>query len=106
MLARCERYPSPKAPASPAGPCWPNSRELKSPGVCQGPWGIRSHRPRGPLGRMAREGDARRRERLPARDQGVLYAHPEVSDVQVYGVPDEKYGEQVADIIKKRGSSL
>ena len=24
-----------------------------------------------------------------------LYTHPEISDVQVYGVPDEKYGEQV-----------
>src|SRR5918999_1674689 len=43
----------------------------------------------------------------PREIEEFLYTHPEVSDVQVYGVPDEKYGEQVAAAIKKRqGSDL
>lgn len=43
----------------------------------------------------------------PREIEEFLYTHPEVSDVQVYGVPDERYGEQVAAaIIKKEGSSL
>src|SRR5215211_3479772 len=32
----------------------------------------------------------------PREIEEFLYTHPEVSDVQVYGVPDEKYGEKVA----------
>src|SRR5918995_1130521 len=31
----------------------------------------------------------------PREIEEFLYTHPEVSDVQVYGVPDEKYGERV-----------
>jgi fatty-acyl-CoA synthase len=43
----------------------------------------------------------------PREIEEFLYTHPEVSDVQVYGVPDEKYGEQIAvAVIKKRDSSL
>jgi fatty-acyl-CoA synthase len=43
----------------------------------------------------------------PREIEEFLYTHPEISDVQVYGVPDEKYGEQIAAaIIRKRGSSL
>jgi fatty-acyl-CoA synthase len=43
----------------------------------------------------------------PREIEEFLYTHPDVSDVQVYGVPDEKYGEQVAAAIKKRqGSDL
>ena len=43
----------------------------------------------------------------PREIEEFLYTHPEVSDVQVYGVPDEKYGEQIAaSVIKKRDSSL
>ena len=43
----------------------------------------------------------------PREIEEFLYTHPEISDVQVYGVPDEKYGEQVAAaIIKKEDSSL
>src|ERR687898_511169 len=38
----------------------------------------------------------------PREIEEFLYTHPDVSDVQVYGVPDEKYGEQVAAAIKKR----
>src|SRR3712207_9201407 len=38
----------------------------------------------------------------PREVEEFLYTHPDVSDVQVYGVPDEKYGEQVAAAIKKR----
>ncbi|HZG63296.1 MAG TPA: AMP-binding protein, partial [Rubrobacteraceae bacterium] len=32
----------------------------------------------------------------PREIEEFLYTHPEISDVQVYGVPDQKYGEQVA----------
>ena len=43
----------------------------------------------------------------PREIEEFLYTHPDVSDVQVYGVPDEKYGEQVAAaIIPKSGASL
>src|SRR5215212_6116744 len=43
----------------------------------------------------------------PREIEEFLYTHPEVSDVQVYGVPDEKYGEQVAAAVKLRqGSEL
>ena len=43
----------------------------------------------------------------PREVEEFLYTHPEVSDVQVYGVPDEKYGEEVAAAVKKRpGSGL
>ncbi len=43
----------------------------------------------------------------PREIEEFLYTHPDVSDVQVYGVPDERYGEQVAAAIKKRpGSDL
>jgi fatty-acyl-CoA synthase len=38
----------------------------------------------------------------PREIEEFLYTHPDVSDVQVYGVPDERYGEQVAAAIKKR----
>ncbi len=43
----------------------------------------------------------------PREIEEFLYTHPEVSDVQVYGVPDEKYGEQIAAaIITKSDASL
>jgi fatty-acyl-CoA synthase len=38
----------------------------------------------------------------PREIEEFLYTHPDVSDVQVYGVPDEKYGEQIAAAVKKR----
>jgi fatty-acyl-CoA synthase len=41
----------------------------------------------------------------PREIEEFLYTHRDVSDVQVYGVPDEKYGEQVAAAIKKRPDS-
>jgi fatty-acyl-CoA synthase len=41
----------------------------------------------------------------PREIEEFLYTHPAVSDVQVYGVPDEKYGEQVAAAIKKAPDS-
>jgi fatty-acyl-CoA synthase len=41
----------------------------------------------------------------PREIEEFLYTHPDVSDVQVYGVPDEKYGEQVAAAVKKRSDS-
>src|SRR5215212_3836203 len=43
----------------------------------------------------------------PREIEEFLFTHPDISDVQVYGVPDEKYGEQVAAAVKKRqGSDL
>ena len=40
----------------------------------------------------------------PREIEEFLYTHPKVSDIQVYGVPDKKYGEQVmAAIILKKG---
>src|SRR5215207_3515440 len=41
----------------------------------------------------------------PREIEEFLYTHPEVSDVQVYGVPDEKYGEKVAAAIQLRQGS-
>ena len=41
----------------------------------------------------------------PREIEEFLYTHPEVSDVQVYGVPDEKYGEKVAAAVKLRQDS-
>jgi fatty-acyl-CoA synthase len=43
----------------------------------------------------------------PREIEEFLYTHPKISDVQVYGVPDEKYGEQVAAAVKaKSGENL
>jgi fatty-acyl-CoA synthase len=43
----------------------------------------------------------------PREVEEFLYTHPEISDVQVYGVPDEKYGEKVAAAVRLRqGSEL
>lgn len=43
----------------------------------------------------------------PREVEEFLYTHPEIEDVQVIGVPDERYGEQVcAWIVLKPGSSL
>ena len=41
----------------------------------------------------------------PREIEEFLYTHPEISDVQVYGVPDEKYAEQVAAAVKLRPDS-
>jgi fatty-acyl-CoA synthase len=43
----------------------------------------------------------------PREIEEFLYTHPKISDVQVYGVPDRKYGEQVmASIILKKGVEM
>lgn len=43
----------------------------------------------------------------PREIEEFLYTHPKVSDVQIYGVPDRKYGEQVmAAVILKKGESM
>jgi fatty-acyl-CoA synthase len=43
----------------------------------------------------------------PREIEEFLYTHPKVSDIQVYGVPDKKYGEQVmAAIILKKGMEM
>jgi len=43
----------------------------------------------------------------PKEIEEFLYTHPKISDVQIYGVPDRKYGEQVmASIILKKGMEM
>ena len=43
----------------------------------------------------------------PREIEEFLYTHPKISDVQVYGVPDRKYGEQVmAAIVLKKGIEM
>ncbi|RLV10504.1 AMP-binding protein [Streptomyces griseocarneus] len=43
----------------------------------------------------------------PREIEEFLYAHPKISDVQVIGVPDEKYGEEiVACVILRPGQTL
>ncbi len=43
----------------------------------------------------------------PREIEEFLYTHPKISDVQIYGVPDRKYGEQVmAAVVLKQGSGM
>jgi fatty-acyl-CoA synthase len=43
----------------------------------------------------------------PREIEEFLYTHPKISDVQVYGIPDRKYGEQVmAAVILKKGLEM
>jgi len=43
----------------------------------------------------------------PREIEEFLYTHPKISDIQVYGVPDRKYGEQVmAAVVLKEGAQL
>ncbi len=43
----------------------------------------------------------------PREIEEFLYTHPHISDIQVYGVPDKKYGEQVmAAVILKKGVAM
>ncbi|GFE57946.1 AMP-binding protein [Geobacter sp. AOG1] len=43
----------------------------------------------------------------PKEIEEYLYTHPKISDVQIYGVPDRKYGEQVmAAVIVKKGETM
>ncbi len=43
----------------------------------------------------------------PREIEEFLYTHPNISDIQVYGVPDRKYGEQVmAAIVLKKGVAM
>jgi fatty-acyl-CoA synthase len=43
----------------------------------------------------------------PREIEEFLYTHPKISDIQVYGVPDRKYGEQVmAAVILKKGLEM
>ena len=43
----------------------------------------------------------------PKEIEDFIYTHPEVSDVQVIGVPDKQYGEEaMACVIVKEGSAL
>jgi fatty-acyl-CoA synthase len=43
----------------------------------------------------------------PREIEEFLYTHPKISDIQVYGVPDRKFGEQVmAAVILKKGVEM
>jgi len=43
----------------------------------------------------------------PREIEEFLHSHPDIAEVQVFGVPDRKFGEQVAAWIKLReGASL
>jgi fatty-acyl-CoA synthase len=43
----------------------------------------------------------------PREIEEFLYTHPDISDVQVIGVPDERYGETVcAWVVLKNGADL
>ncbi len=43
----------------------------------------------------------------PRELEEFLYGHPEIADVQVIGVPDERYGEELmAWVVRREGSSL
>ena len=43
----------------------------------------------------------------PREIEDFLYTHPKISDIQIYGVPDRKYGEQImAAIILKKGVEM
>ena len=43
----------------------------------------------------------------PREIEEFLYTHPAIADVQVFGVPDERYGEQVcAWVIVRDGATL
>jgi fatty-acyl-CoA synthase len=43
----------------------------------------------------------------PREIEEFLYSHPEISDVQVIGVPSERYGEEVMAWVKpKEGATL
>ena len=41
----------------------------------------------------------------PREIEEFLYTHPDIEDVQVIGVPDEKYGEELCAWIKMRGGA-
>ena len=43
----------------------------------------------------------------PREIEEYLFTHPKISDVQIYGIPDRKYGEQVmAAVILKKGAEM
>jgi fatty-acyl-CoA synthase len=41
---------------------------------------------------------------FPAEIENAILEHPEIAEVAVVGVPDEKWGEQVACFMRARGS--
>jgi fatty-acyl-CoA synthase len=38
----------------------------------------------------------------PREIEEYLYGHPQIADVQVIGVPDRKYGEEICACVKRR----
>jgi fatty-acyl-CoA synthase len=41
----------------------------------------------------------------PREIEEFLYGHPDIRDVQVVGVPDARYGEEIAAFVVVRGSA-
>jgi fatty-acyl-CoA synthase len=42
----------------------------------------------------------------PREVEEFLYSHPDIEDVQVVGVPDEKYGEELLAAVRLRGGAI
>ena len=42
----------------------------------------------------------------PREIEEFLYRHPKIQDVQVFGVPDERYGEEICAWVKLRAGEI
>jgi long-chain acyl-CoA synthetase len=116
-------------PDKPLGPDQPGELMLRGPVVMQGYYGNEEATREtiepdgwlhsGDVARMDEEGYIHLVDRTkdmiirggenvyPREIEEFLYTHPGISGVQIYGVPDEKYGEEVAAaIVLKEDASL
>jgi len=97
------------APAATAS-CWDIGTSLKRPPTCSMPTAgctpaisppsigtvIATRRPH------QGHGDPRRRKPLPARDRGISLPPSQDPDVQIFGVADDRYGEELCAWIRTR----
>jgi long-chain acyl-CoA synthetase len=123
------RVADPEDPNETLGPDEPGELMLRGPVVMQGYYGNEEATREtiepdgwlhsGDVARMDEEGYIHLVDRTkdmiirggenvyPREIEEFLYTHPGISGVQIYGVPDEKYGEQVAAaIVLKEDASL